>query len=307
MEPKKKIRSTKFLDEMDRVLPWQRLCKLIEPHYQSNTLGRTKKPLLLMLKMYCLQQWYNLSDPGVEDAVYDRLSFQRFLGIGEPGDSVPDETTILNFRHLLEEHKLPKKLFAEINRYLQEKGLLMQSGTIVDATLITASGSTKNAEKKRDPEMSSTKKGNQYYFGMKAHIGVCSKGKPLVHSVECTTASVHDSQKLEDLLQGDESAVYGDKAYADEQKKEQLEAKSIKWKVMKKSNRDKSLTKKEIQTNRRHSSVRSKVEFPFQIIKHLWGHRTVRYKGLYKNACQMYLLFGLANLFQVRQKLLNMA
>lgn len=307
MEPKKKIRSTKFLEEMDRVLPWKRLCKLIEPHYQSNSLGRTKKPLVLMLKLYCLQQWYNLSDPGIEDAVYDRISFQRFLGIGEPGDCVPDETTILNFRHLLEEHKLPKKLFAEINRHLQEKGLLMQSGTIVDATLIAASGSTKNAEKKRDPEMGSTKKGDQYYFGMKAHIGVCTKGKPLVHSVECTSASVHDSQKLKDLLHGDESVVYGDKAYADEQKKEQLEAEGIKWNVMEKAKRGKSLTKKQSQANHRRSSVRAKVEFPFQIIKHLWGHRKVRYKGIYKNACQLYLLFGLANVFQVRRQLLRMA
>lgn len=307
MEPKKKIRSAKFLDEMNRVIPWKRLCGIIEPHYQQAKLGRDKKPLLMMLKIYCLQQWYNLSDPGAEEAIYDRLSFQRFLGLGEPGDSVPDETTILNFRHLLERHDLSKKLFQEINAHLQEQGLLMQTGSIVDATLIAASSSTKNADRSRDPEMHSTKKGNQYTFGMKAHIGVCATGDPLVHTVEITPANVHDSVMMDSLLHGEERVLFGDKAYHSRERQAQAEAHGIVWAVQAKAARGQSLPVWQEWMNHLYARFRSRVEFPFQIVKHLWGHRRVRYKGLYKNACQFYWLFGLSNLYRVRKKLLQMA
>lgn len=202
----KKLRCQKFLDEMQQVVPWDRLVNNIKPHYSTGNSDKGGRPafdLELMLKIHCLQQWFNLSDPAMEDAIYDRNSFQSFLKIDLISDKVPDETTILNFRHLLEKYELTKLLFHEINSYLQEKNLLLKEGTAIDATLIAAPTSTKNKDKKRDPSMSSTKKGNNYYFGMKAHIGVQSTGKPLVHSLDSSTAKDHDSTKTEELLHGD--------------------------------------------------------------------------------------------------------
>jgi len=184
----KKIRSERFLDEMIKVVPWNKICHLIQPHYRENEIGRKKTDLLLLLKIYFLQQWFNLSDPAAEEWIYDRISFQKFLNI-DLMDNVPDETTILNFRHLLEERQLPEKIFKLVNKLLENKGLLLKEGTIVDATIISAPSSTKNKAKKRDPEMSSTKKNNNYHFGMKAHIGVDAK-HGLVHSLEATTATV---------------------------------------------------------------------------------------------------------------------
>lgn len=307
MEPKKRIRSARFLDEMNRVVPWKRLCRVIEPHYHLSPIGRTKTPLLLLLKIYCLQQWYNLSDPGVEDAVYDRLSFQRFLGLGEPGDSVPDETTILNFRHLLERHKLTGRLFDEINLHLQKHGVLMSKGTIVDATLIAAPSSTKNEQGQRDPEMSSTKKGNNYHFGMKCHIGVSMSAPGLIHSVKTTTAKVHDSQVMDELLHGRETAVLGDKAYDSSERAAQARNQGTAWCVQKKAPRGGTLSRLDETCNAIYSRLRARVEHPFQVVKHLWGHRKVRYKGLYKNACQFEILFGLCNLYKARRLLLREA
>ena len=223
---KKKLRCEKFLDEMLKVVPWQMLVSEISPYYTNNQNnfssrsglnqgGRPSFPLELMLKIHCLQQWYNLSDPAAEDAIYDRSSFQKFLSLDLISDKVPDETTILNFRHLLEKHNLSEAIFDAVNHFLEEKNLLVKEGTSLDATLIAAPTSTKNKDKSRDPEMSSTKKNNQWYFGMKAHIGVQSRGKPLVHSIVATTAKEHDSVKTYDLLHGEEEAVFGDKAYDD--------------------------------------------------------------------------------------------
>jgi IS5 family transposase len=190
----------------------------IEPYYPVKETGRKKKTLLMMLRIYFLQQWYNLSDPGVEEAIYDRLSFQKFLGIDLLSEEVPDETTILNFRHLLNEHGIQEKIFERVNGMLEKKGLLMKEGTIADATLLAAPSSTKNDDKKRDPEMSSTKKGANYYFGMKAHIGVDTK-KGLVHTVIGTTAKESDRKKFHELLHGKEKSLFGDKGYASKEDK----------------------------------------------------------------------------------------
>ena len=215
----KKLRCETFLNEMDTIIPWEGLIAVIEPHYPHKYIGRKRKELKMMLKIYFLQQWNGLSDPGMEEAIYDRCSFQKFLKIDLLGDTVPDESTILNFRHLLEEHRLQEEFLEVVNTVLEEKGFLMRKGTIVDATLIAASPSTKNKEKKRDPEMHQTKKGNQWYFGMKGHIGV-DVDSGIVHSVEGTAANVHDRSKLHDLLHGKEQAIFGDSGYASDADKE---------------------------------------------------------------------------------------
>lgn len=214
----KKIRAEKFLEEMDKVIPWRKLETIIEPHYTKAGNGRRPLNLLLMIKIYCLQQWYNLSDPGMEEAIYDRLSFQRFLEIDLMLDRIPDETTILQFRHLLEQHDLTHHIFLLITGYLQDKGLLLKKGTIVDATIVISPSSTKNKEKKRDPEMSSTKKNGNHHFGMKAHIGADVKSG-LVHSLEVTTAKRSDYAEMVNLLHGEEEAVFGDKGYSCEKDK----------------------------------------------------------------------------------------
>lgn len=303
---KKKLRCEKFLDEMKAVIPWSKLCDVIEPHYSKGELGRKPMDLAMMVKIHCLQQWYNLSDPGCEEAIYDRNSFQKFLGIDLLADEVPDETTILNFRHLLEKHKLPKKIFEIINGYLTEKGLLMKEGTIVDATLIASAKSTKNQDKQRDPEMSSTKKGNQWYFGMKANIGVDTKSG-LVHSMEPTTAKEHDRTQMKTLLHGEEKAVLGDKGYFKDQDKKEARSKGIFWGVLDKAKRNHSLSGSQHKRNKKLSSVRAKVEHPFQVIKCQWHYCKTRYRGIEKNACQLYMLFGLQNLFKVRRILLASA
>lgn len=300
---KKVLRCEKFLDEMRQVLPWNRLSQLIEPHYQEAEVGRKRKELLLMLKVHCLQQWYGLSDPAVEEAIYDRNSFQKFLGLDLLTEAVPDETTILNFRHLLEEHNLAKAMFEAIRSHLENKGLIMKQGTIVDATLIAAAKSTKNQNGKRDPEMSSTKKNNTWYFGMKAHVGVDSKSG-LVHDVETTTAKVHDHNKMKDLLHGEEQAVYGDKGYFDDKMKRKARSKGIFWGVLDRARRNRPLSNSQYKRNKKLSSVRSKVEHPFQVIKCLWGYTKARYRGIKKNTGQLYLLFGLFNIFRVRRVLM---
>ncbi len=289
-------------------VPWYRLTDKIKPYYFSNDNSQGGRPpfdLDLMLKIHSMQQWFGLSDPGMEDAIYDRNSFQKFLNIDLMVDKVPDETTILNFRHLLEKYGLAKTLFAEINSYLEEKNLLLKEGTVIDATLIAAPTSTKNKAKKRDPEMSSTKKNDQWYFGMKAHIGVQSKGKPLVHSLESSTAKDHDSTKTEELLHGDETDVFADKAYDDKAIKQFCRRHGIFYGITNKAKRNKKLSNKQKKRNKQFSSVRAKVEHPFQIIKCQWNYRKVRYRGLLKNTGQLNILFGLANLFMVRKLLLN--
>ena len=303
---KKKLRCEKFLNEMKEVVPWDKLCGLISPFYEIQTkVGRDKLPLLLMLKIHCLQQWYALSDPAMEEAIYDRNSFQRFLSVDLLSDRVPDETSILNFRHLLEAHDLAKAIFSSITDHLEEKQLLMKSGTSVDATLIAAPSSTKNKDKKRDPEMSSTKKNDQWYFGMKAHIGVDTTSG-LVHSVEGSTAKTHDSQYTDALLHGKEKALFGDKAYGSKERKRSARQSGLYYGILDKGTRQHPLSASQKKRNKQLSSVRAKVEHPFQIIKCQWGYRKVRYRGIEKNLDQLRILFGLANLFKVRKQLLAM-
>jgi len=302
---KKTLRCEKFLNEMRKVIPWQQFTEVIEPHYEKKvTVGRNKKSIELMLKIYFLQQWYGLSDPGVEEAIYDRNSFQKFLGIDLLSEEVPDETTVLNFRHMLEEHKLPERFFGIVAELLEKKGLLMKEGTIADATLIAAPSSTKNQDKQRDPEMSSTKKGNQWHFGMKAHIGVDSK-KGLVHHVVGTTASVHDKVVFEDLQHGEEKALFGDKGYVCTVDKQAARESGVFWGVLDKGKRGHPLSSSQKKRNKKLSSVRAKVEHPFQVLKCQWGYCKTRYRGLQKNIMQLNTLFALYNLFKVRRVLLT--
>lgn len=302
---KKQTKKDKFLSEMDQIIPWKKLTRLIEPHYPKGGNGRPPMGVEKMLRIHFMQQWFNLSDPAMEDALYDSQSIGRFAGIDLGQDSVPDETTILKFRHLLEKHDLTARLFETIGGYLEEKGLLLREGTIVDATLIAAPSSTKNQDRRRDPEMTQTKKGNQWYFGMKAHTGTDTKNR-VVHTVVATTASVHDSQVMEDLLHGDEQAVWGDKAYASEGKRTEFEERGVKWCVSKKAPQGKPLSSRDQQRNRRQNKTRAKGEHPFHVIKCLWSHTKVRYRGISKNSSQLFTLFGLANLYMVRRKLLRL-
>ncbi len=225
---KKKTRREKFLEEMEQAIPWEKLLQVVRKHYPMAGNGRQPMPLERMLRIYFMQQWYGLSDPAMEDALYDSEAMRRFADIELEVDVIPDETTILNFRHLLERYNLTKKIFEKTQQYLSEKGLLLREGTIVDATIINAPSSTKNHDKTRDREMRQTKKGNQWYFGMKAHVGT-DTGRGLAHSVVVTDAAVHDSRVMDKLLHGEELAVYGDKAYVSEGKKTEYEARGIEW------------------------------------------------------------------------------
>lgn len=300
---RKTLKCERFLNEMTKVVPWEEISKEIKPFYCKGTIGRKPMPLIRMLKIYCLQQWYQLSDPGMEEAIYDRNSFQKFLRLDLLQDRVPDETTILHFRHLLEKHNLGKKIFKLISDHLSKKGFLLREGTIVDATIISSPKSTKNKDKKRDEEMGSTRKNNKWFFGMKAHIGVDVKSG-LVHSVEFSSASIHDRVFFPSLLHGKEEAVFGDKGYYSEKDKYYARDADVFWGVLDKGKRGHSLSKKQKKRNKKLSSIRAKVEHPFQIIKHLWGYSKTRYRGIEKNASQLSIMFALANLFKIRKKLL---
>jgi IS5 family transposase len=295
-----------FLSEMDQVIPWARLVKLIEAHYPKPGNGRPPTPLERMLRVYFLQQWYNLSDPAAEEALYDSETMRRFVGIEHGQDTIPDESTICLFRHLLEKHRLPDRIFGEVKALLTERGLLMSAGTIVDATIINAPCSTKNENKARDPQMHQTKKGNQWYFGMKAHTGV-DKDSGLVHTVAVSAANLHDSQAMDELLHGQEQALWGDSAYQSKQRQQAAEEQGLAWHVNVKASRNRALTETERKDNRERSRVRAIGEHPYRIVKMLWGHAKVRYKGLMKNALQFFTLFALANLYLARRRLLPAA
>ena len=299
---KKKTRREKFLEEMNQVVPWEELLQIVKKYYPVAGNGRHPMPMERMLRIYFMQQWYGLSDPAMEDALYDIESMRRFADIDIEVDVIPDETTILNFRHLLERHNLTRQIFEKTRRYLSDKGLLLREGTIVDATIINAPSSTKNRDRTRDKEMRQTKKGNQWYFGMKAHVGT-DTSRGLAHSVVVTDAAVHDSQVMDGLLHGEEEAVYGDKAYASEEKKKEYEARGVKWCVNLKANRGHKLTQEEVECNHKRSQIRAKGEHAFLVVKHLWHYQKVRYKGLYKNAVQVFSLFALTNLYLVRHEL----
>jgi IS5 family transposase len=258
----------------------------------------------MMLRIHFLQYWFNLSDPAVEEALYDSRAMRRFTGIDLGEMPVPDETTICKFRHLLETHNLGGRLFELIAEYLQDNGLKISTGTIVDATIISAPSSTKNREKQRDPEMHQTKKGNQWYFGMKAHIGVDSKTK-LMHAVVATAANVHDSQVLPDLLHGDETRVWGDSAYSGQGEAIQARALQAQDFTNKKGRRNRPLTEADKARNRTKSQVRAKVEHPFHVLKRVFGFVKVRYRGLAKNANWLFVACGLVNLYMARRHLLR--
>ncbi|OGA69019.1 MAG: transposase [Betaproteobacteria bacterium RIFCSPLOWO2_12_FULL_67_28] len=302
----KKTRREIFLGEMEATMPWSRLCALIEPHYPKGSPagGRPPLPLERMFRIYCLQQWYNLSDPGAEEALYDSITMRGFAGVSTDEDVIPDETSILNFRRLLEKHKLTERLLTEINTHLAERGLLVGKGTIVDATIINAPSSTKNEKKKRDPQMHQTRKGKQWYFGMKIHTGT-DADSGLVHTVKGTAANVADVNVLGELLHGGEDSLHGDSAYHSKALKAQAEANGLEFNVNQRGTKSRPLTKAQRLRNRRLSRIRAVVEHPFLVVKRLWGHAKVRYRGIAKNLAQMNTLFALANLYRVRYRLLS--
>ncbi|MGC2614008.1 MAG: IS5 family transposase [Terracidiphilus sp.] len=297
-EKKGKItRRERFLAEMDAVIPWSRLLALIEPHYPKAGNGTQPKPMEQMLRIYFMQNWFNLSDPQAEDSLYDIESMRRFAGIELLGHDIPDETTILRFRHLLEQHQLTERIFAEIRSLLEEKRLLLKSGTIVDATIIAAPPSTKNEQKGRDPEMHQTKKGKDWHFGMKAHIGTDRHG--IVHSLTTTAANVSDITQMPELLHGEEREVFGDQAYWSEAHRKAALAKGVRYRV---NRRSPHLSEYQRFINRRRSAARARVEHVFHVVKRLWGFSKVRYRGLAKNTVRLYTAFALANLYLLRRR-----
>lgn len=303
---RKPTRREKFLAEMNKVVPWAELVSVIEPYYPKATRAGGRPPVGLerMLRIHCLQLWFDLSDPAVEEALYDSRAMRTFAGIDLGREPVPDETTVMRFRHLLEEHKLGSRLFEEVGRVLQERGLRLSKGTIVDATIIAAPSSTKNAEGERDPEMHQTKKGQQWYFGMKMHVGVDSQSK-VIHTVAVTPANTADCKVLGQLLHGRESRVYGDQAYKSQRevirakapKAKDFTNRQCKWKHV----LDETIKAK----NRNKSRVRARVEHSIGVIKRVFGFTKVRYRGLAKNGNRVFVTAALANIFLVRYSVLG--
>ena len=302
----KTTRRAAFLDEMERVVPWPALCRRIAPFYPKPGTGRPPIGVERMLRIYLLQQWFNLSDPGVEEALYDSPAMRRFVGIDLGREPVPDETTMCRFRHLLEAHDLGRRLFEEVQRHLAENGLKVSTGTIVDATIISAPSSTKNADKARDPEMHQTRKGNQWYFGMKAHFGVDSRSK-LIHAVAATPANVADSRVLPELLHGRETRVWADQAYRGQRAVIRQCAPRARDFVNRRYRHRGVVDEVERAKNRTKSKVRAKVEHPIGVIKRVFGFAKVRYRGLKKNLHRLLVTAALANLYTARRQLLRVA
>lgn len=302
---RKKTRKEVFLEQMNDILPWVELCQAIEPFYPKTSPlgGRPAIGIERMLRIHFLQHWFELSDPSTEETLYDSRAMREFVGIDLGKEPVPDETTICKFRHLMEKHNLGGELFRLVNVYLEENGLKLNRGTIVDATIIEAPRSTKNKKHQRDPEMASTQKGGQWYFGMKAHIGVDSQNK-LIHSVVVTSANIHDSQVLGDLFHGDERRVYGDSAYTGQKSQVKESAPEAKDFTHKRGRRNNPLTEKERQANRNKSKIRPRVEHLFGVIKNQFGYRKVRYKGLTKNAQAVFTKCALANIVMAKRHLM---
>src|SRR6204780_5861908 len=298
----KKTRREVFLEEMEQVVPWRELCALVEPHYPKPGNGRPPVGVERMLRIYFLQQWFNLSDPTVEEALYDSPVMREFVRIDLGQEPAPDETTVCKFRHLLEEHRLGEKILGTVNLHLQVRGGRITTGTIVDATILQAPTSTKNREQQRDPEMHQTKKGNQWFFGMKAHVGVDSKTK-IIHTAVATAANVADSTVLADLLHGEETRVWGDQAYRGQTEMIQECAPLAQDHTHRRYRYKNGIDEEERAKNRTKSSVRSKVEHVFQVMKLKFGFVKLRYR-LKKNAHQLFVICGLVNLFLSRQKLL---
>jgi IS5 family transposase len=297
----KMTRRERFLAEMDRVIPWSRLIALIEPHYPKRRRGRPVMPLERMLRIYFMHQWFNLSDPAAEDAIYDSESMRRFAGVELGDDVVPDETTILHFRHLLERHRLTEAIFKEVRSLLEERGLLLKAGTIVDATIISAPSSTKNASGRRDPEMRQGRKGKTWHFGMKVHVGTDRRG--VVHSLATTSANAADISQIDQLLHGEERVVYGDQAYWSEDHRQHCEHAGIAYRVNRRGSHWRPLTTRQRLINRARSRVRACGEHAFRVVKQLWAFAKVRYRGLAKNTARAYSAFALANLYLMRRRL----
>lgn len=290
-------RKAEFLSRMESLMPWVEFCSLIEPYYPRAGNGRLPVGLERMLRMYCIANWFNLSDVACEDSLYDVPVFREFCRIDLGRERVPDATTLLHFRHLLEANNLGAALFAKVGELLLANGMKLSGGTIVDATLIAAPPSTKNKDKSRDPEMHQVKKGNEWHFGMKLHIGADSK-TGLVHSASVTAANVHDSHQVPNLLHGQETRFYGDSAYRGKAQRERLKEIAPKAKdfTNKRAYRNRPLTDADKATNRRKSSVRSKIEHPFLTLKRLWGFAKVRYRGLAKNANRAFAMLAMLNI-----------
>jgi IS5 family transposase len=307
---KKRTRRERFLAEMEAVVPWKLLIDLIEPHYPktSSKGGRPPYPLETMLRVHLMQQWYDLSDPAMEDALIEVATMRRFAGISLITDRIPDETTILAFRHLLEEKDLGAQIFEEVKAHLKANGMAMKQGTIIDATIIAAPSSTKNEKRERDPEMHQTCKGKQWHFGMKVHIGVDS-GSGLIHSVETTAANVHDLTPAADLLHGEETVVYADAGYQGIEKRPEMQGRGIGFRVAMRPGKRRALPDTPegrvddlIETAKAH--FRAKVEHPFRVIKCQFGFQKTRLRGMLKNRCKVNVLAALSNLFMARHELL---
>ena len=301
----KQTRREKFLGEMEAVVPWEGLLSVIAPYYPKAGNGRRPYELSAMLRIHFMQQWFGYSDAGMEEALHDIPLLRGFAGLDAGLESLPDETTILNFRHLLERHGLSKRLFAEVMSLLTERGLLLREGTTVDASLIAAPSSTKNRDGKRDSQMSQTRKGNQWYFGMKAHIGVDDQSG-LVHTVTGTTARDSDMSQFAQLLHGQEERVSADRGYDYPQVHAHLQVHLMEDWVARKSKPNQKLDTWTRRFNHTVASIRAIGEHPFRILKRQFGYTKVRYRGLDKNIAQLYTLFALGNLFQVRRALLAM-
>jgi len=299
----KKTRRAQFLEEMGQVVPWAKLCALIEPHYPKEGNGRRPVGVARMLRVYFLQQWFNLSDPAVEEALYDSVVMRDFVGIDLGREPVPDETTVCKFRHLLEEHQLGGEMLETVNLHLQDKGVRITTGTIVDATIIHAPSSTKNREQQRDPEMHQTQKGKQWYFGMKAHVGVDSKTK-MIHTVVATAANVADATVLPELLHGEETRVWGDQGYVGQTEVIHQCAPQAQDCTHRRYRYKNRIDEGERAKNRTKSKVRSRVEHVFGVMKLKFGFVKVRYRGLAKNANRLFATCALVNLFLVRKKLM---
>jgi len=299
----KVTRRERFLAEMDAVIPWKHLNRLIEPHYPKAGNGTQPMPQERMLRIYFMQQWFNLSDPAMEDSLYDSESMRRFAGIELSEDAIPDETTILRFRHLLEKHYLTQAIFSQIRTLLEQKRLLLKSGTIVDATIIEAPPSTKNEEQARDPEMHQTKKGKDWHFGMKAHVGTDKRG--IVHSLSTTAANVSDFSQLPKLLHGQERELYGDQAYWSVLHRQAARERGVRYRVNRRPQPGYPLTATQKRLNRLRSATRARGEHAFQVVKHLWGFTKVRYRGLAKNTARLFSCFALANLYLLRRRLIT--
>jgi IS5 family transposase len=300
----------KFLNEMNQVIPWKRLLKIIEPHYPKAGNGRPPMPMETMLRIYFLQQWYALGDQAAEESLYDMESMRSFAGLELSEDAIPDESTILNFRRLIETHELGNELFHDINAYMVTQGIIVSKGSMVDATIIQAPSSTKNKAGKRDPEMRSTRKNNQFYFGMKIHIG-SDVNSNVIHSATVTSANIADIDEMPKLLREEDEVVFGDAGYTSVSYKQGARALGITWKVNDKrlpshtKKKKINLSNKQKKNNKKNSSVRARVEHCFRVIKCQFGYRKTRYKGLKKNREQVMTLLGLANLYMQRKRLME--